>query len=418
MKKNNNILISSLYLMPKYKLHKVLIDSCMKSNDKCTELGFPNLPSIVNTDRSTTKRIIAIGDIHGDLDLAINCLEVGKVIQRVYEFDKSTCVYLKYKDEEITRIYKWIGISTIVVQVGDQVDRCRPIDNDCTHPDETVNDEASDLTIMFFFHDLHLIAIKSPGCAVYSLLGNHELLNVLGNLRYVSYKGLDQFRNNKDEDILVGRTKAFAKTSTNLLYEKKANISNFMACSRMSAIIIDRYLFVHAGILEKLVSYTSRTLGKNQVNKLQTISTINEAVRKWLLNLDTDKDKEYIGKILGGKTLSPFWPRIFGNLPSDLDKSNKLCSKNVDPVLRDLNLKGIVVGHTPQLKFGISSTCSQTIWRIDVASSQAFDKIMEKDIQIDKDKIKSIRSPQVLEITLGSEVDEDTFKVLKLEKNI
>jgi hypothetical protein len=422
--------------MPKYKLHKVLIGGGASSNNKCNNLGFPALPSIVNTDRSITKRIIAIGDIHGDLDLAINCLEVCQVIERVDVLDdEKTCVYLKYKDEIKPRIYKWIGTNTIVVQVGDQVDRCRPVGAECSVEGETINDEASDLTIMFFFHDLHLVAINSPGCAVYSLLGNHELLNVLGNLRYVSYKGLeefstenlDKFKTGNTEIKMKGRTEAFAKTSPSLLYKSKSNISNFMACSRVSAIIIDGYLFVHAGVLEKLISYTSREL---HVKKIDTIHTINEAIRKWLLNLDTQEDKEYIGKFLGGKTLSPFWPRIFGTLPSELDKSNKLCSKYVQPVLNDLNLKGIVVGHTPQLKFGISSTCSSSVWRIDVASSQAFEKVIKIQLENDtngkseqektqaENEMKSIRRPQVLEIKLGSETSEDTFKVIKLEKNI
>ena len=47
---------------------------------------------------------------------------------------------------------KWIGGDTVVVQVGDQVDRCRPVDNECDHPKETVNDEASDIKILFLFH--------------------------------------------------------------------------------------------------------------------------------------------------------------------------------------------------------------------------------------------------------------------------
>jgi len=395
--------------MPKYKLHKVLIGGGVNSNTKCSELGFPSLPSIVNTDRSKTKRIIAIGDIHGDLDLAINCLTVGGIIERVYkydEFDKATCVWLKYKDEQDPRIYKWIAQNTIVVQVGDQVDRCRPLNQECTNPDETVNDEASDLTIMFFFHDLHLIAINLPGCAVYSLLGNHELLNVLGNLRYVSYKGLEEFRSNPSDNIMLGRTDAFAKNSPKLLYKSKANISNFMACSRVSAIVIDGYLFVHAGVLAKLIDHTSKI---KSVKKTETIISINDAIKKWLLNLDTNEDKEYIQKLLGGKNLSPFWPRIFGNLPTELNRSNKLCESHVDPVLDALDLKGIVVGHTPQLTKGISSTCSSTVWRIDVASSQAFDKLMKGDLNINE----NARVPQVLEITLGLEKSNDTFKVIK-----
>lgn len=394
--------------MPKYKLHKVLLGGGVNSDEKCEKLGFPPLPSIVNTDRSVTKRIIAIGDIHGDLDLAINCLEVGGIIERVDIFDEKTCVLLNYKEETSPRVYKWVAEATIVVQVGDQVDRCRPVDKECVDPDETVNDEASDVKIMFFFHDLHLIAINNPGCAVYSLLGNHELLNVLGQLRYVSYKGLEEFRTDNGADIFDGRKDAFGLTSSRLLFKSKANIANFMACSRVSAIIVDNYLFVHAGVLEKLISHTASNFG---ISKAKSIEKINESIRKWLLNLDTVEDKKYIGQVLSGKVLSPFWPRIFGNLPSDLDSTNGLCQSHVQPVLNSLGINGIVVGHTPQLKFGISSTCSSSVWRIDVASSQAFDKVMQGDLKVNN--LDLVRAPQVLEIKLGSGELKDEFKVLR-----
>ena len=341
-------------------------------------------------------------------------MEISKLIKRVNDFDKTTCVWLKYKNETKPRIYKWIGTNTIVVQVGDQIDRCRPLNNECTNPNETINDEASDLTIMFFFHDLHLIAIKTLGCAVYSLLGNHELLNVLGNLRYVSYKGLNEFNTNltiQTDNLMEGRAKAFEINSSELYYKSKSNIANFMACSRVSSIVVDKYLFVHAGILEKLINYTTK---EKNISKSQSIGMINNTIRNWLLNLDTIEDKEYINKLLGGKNFSPFWPRIFGNLPSDLDNTNKLCTNHVNPILKHLDLKGIVVGHTPQLKMGINSTCSSSVWRIDVAGSQAFDKIMETDLEIDKSKIKSIRQPQVLEIILGSDQIKDTFNIIKM----
>jgi len=421
--------------MKKYKLNKILVGS----GKTCSGLGFPSLPSIVNTDRNITKRIIAIGDIHGDLDLALNCLIISKVIKQVFlhknpktnkieesdifnnsVIDNSECpddvVILNYKDETKPRYYKWIGLNTIIVQVGDQVDRCRPVDKECDDPNETVNDESSDIKILFFFHDLHLLALRSEGCAVYSLLGNHELLNVLGNLRYVSYKGLEEFKEKDNDDIFEGRKKIFKINSDQLLYKKKTNLANFLACARLSAIIVDNYLFVHAGVLEKLIKYTSKYSGEKNINSIQVI---NNAVKKWLLNTDSIDDKDYISQILGGKTLSPFWPRIFGNLSSGLNRSNKLCKDHVEPVLKFLNIKGLVVGHTPQLKININSTCSDTVWRVDVAGSQAFEKLIEKDItdQSDNDK-KSIilgRKPQVLEIILGETDTKDTFNVIKMD---
>ena len=445
--------------MKKYKLHQLLIQNHsnqtinllgsgleessstdgMSGNaslsNTCESLGFPEIPSIINTDRSLTKRLIAIGDIHGDLDLALNCLTIAKVIKRVFlykdknnveikdeesdilsDFDDENddlpdnIVTLKYKDEIKLRYYQWIGENTVVIQVGDQVDRCRPVDNECDHPKETVNDEASDIKILFLFHDLHLVALKSPGCAVYSLLGNHELLNVLGNLRYVSYMGLEEFKKKDQKNLFEGRKEAFNIKSNLKLYKEKSNLSNFLACARVSSIIVDKYLFVHAGILEKLINYTDKFS-----NSKQTIHTINDSIKNWLLNTDLKKDNKYVAQLLSGKTLSPFWPRIFGNLPTGLDASNKLCTHHVDPVLKKLGLKGLVVGHTPQLKIDINSTCSNKVWRVDVGGSQAFEKVFAQDItdqsEEDKKKIKKGRKPQVLEIILDD--NEDQFNVLK-----
>ena len=53
-----------------------------------------------------TNRILVLGDIHGDFNMLIKLLRKGNVI------NKSN---------------KWIGKDTVVVQVGDQIDSCRPI---------------------------------------------------------------------------------------------------------------------------------------------------------------------------------------------------------------------------------------------------------------------------------------------------
>ena len=219
--------------------------------------AFPDLPSIVDTDKEKIDRIIAIGDIHGDLDLAIACMEVADLIERVYEEDKDgSTVTLFYKEEKVKRIYKWIGKRTVVVQVGDQVDRCRPFNHECHIPEATINDEASDVTIMFFYYDLHVAALKAD-CAVYSLLGNHELLNVLGNMKYVSYKGLIEFPS-KTADLAKGRIDAFSLDSKKKVFKDQSSLTEFMGCTRQSSMIVDGYLFVHAGIMERLINYTNK----------------------------------------------------------------------------------------------------------------------------------------------------------------
>lgn len=54
----------------------------------------------------------------------------------------------------------------------------------------------SDIKILELFTDLDEQAVKHGG-RVISLLGNHEISNALGNMSYVSVKGIDGFKNYK-----------------------------------------------------------------------------------------------------------------------------------------------------------------------------------------------------------------------------
>ena len=96
---------------------------------------FPYLPTIL----PKKERVIVIGDLHGDYKLTIDCLKIANVIDNNYDDPN------------------WIGKSTVVVQIGDQIDRCRPINFDfrCDNPRTTQNDEQSVIRIMELFNKLH-----------------------------------------------------------------------------------------------------------------------------------------------------------------------------------------------------------------------------------------------------------------------
>src|SRR5437868_5534500 len=88
----------------------------------------------IPTIHPKTKRIIVLGDIHGDKKLAIKLLKIAKVIS-------------VDEDENIT----WIGGDTVVVQVGDQIDRCRPHSINSLSGNifgSIVDNEESDIKIM------------------------------------------------------------------------------------------------------------------------------------------------------------------------------------------------------------------------------------------------------------------------------
>ena len=84
---------------------KELGKNVKKVNDSWQTIckNLPKLPSIL----PPVKRIIAIGDIHGDFEKLLESLKLAKLIP-----DNTT---RKTKD------VKWLGKETIVVQLGDQV---------------------------------------------------------------------------------------------------------------------------------------------------------------------------------------------------------------------------------------------------------------------------------------------------------
>lgn len=341
-------------------------DIINKNNNLCKD--FDNLPTIL----PACDRIIAIGDTHGDYNITIETLKLAKLI-----------------DNNLNWIAK--PKNTIVVQLGDQIDRCRPHIHECISNNATINDEASDVKILKLFTNLHKKASKYGG-AVYSLLGNHEIMNSQGKLSYVSKKGLDEFgqytdKNNKTIKFnsgWEGRTYAF----------KPGNeLGSFLACTRQTAIIIGSFLFVHAGIVPEL-------LEKYNIKKKEDISLINKVIKLWLLGLVKENK---IKKLLNDNNISPFWPRIFGNIPPNKSSDLKDC-KLLDDVFKTLNINGMVVGHTPQFfknNTGINGTCDNRLWRTDHGASQAF-SIMDGFYS------KKHRNIQVLEI-----LNDKEFKVIK-----
>jgi len=328
--------------------------------------GFPKLEYIL----PAKKRIIVIGDLHGDLKLTLKCLKMAKIINDQGE---------------------WIAEpDTYVVQLGDQIDNCRPSSNvDCANKYSTQNDENSDIKILTFFTKLHHDAQqKDHGSGVISLIGNHELLNIDGTMTYVSYENLKEFKK-KDEpsngiDKLIQRRKKYFKRGSK---EKEPGFgATLLACSRPLAVIIGNNLFVHASFMPKLA---------HKFNSREDFIELNILVKKWILGqLSEANDIEIDQNILHDFNISPVWNRNQGELPENLPAVDYRCEKAIDGVLSIYNINDIIIGHSPQLE--INSTCGNRIWRTDIAMSNSFNQ----------SEIK--KKAQVLEIT-----DDINFKIIK-----
>lgn len=268
------------------------------------------------------KRIIAIGDIHGDFDALLKALYIGKVIDMKG---------------------KWIGGDTHVVQVGDLLDKGgRGLE------DNSMESDDSEWRSIIYLEALREQARKQNG-NIHLLLGNHELMNVTSNLNYTTPQSNDYFGG---EDV---RVRLFSRGG--FMAKKLASLFNCV-------VKIDDWVFSHAGILpERLIPYGS------------DITRLNEDIREYLKNPEYKNDT--LGDIIENEN-SILWTRFYGK-----NNSEEVCSK-VRQSLKIINGKddsgGMVIGHSIQ-KHGIESVCDNQLHRIDVGMSSAFGK-EDKKIQV------------------------------------
>ncbi len=345
-------------------------------NKKCPNYNYK--PAIM----PAVERIVVLGDIHGDYKLAINMLLLSKVIK-------------VHNNNHI----EWIGGQTCVVQVGDQIDKCRPDEtHKCDRPDGTYNDEQSDLKILKLFTYIDGLANKVGG-SVYSLLGNHEIMNAEGNTSYASYQGNMEFKN----FIVNGKKIRSGKRARMLAFAPGNEIGTFLGCTRYSALIIGSNLFVHAGIVNGLIS-------ELKLNDKSNLNKIDIAIRMWLLG---SIDKKYINKIIAANDTSLFWTRVLGRIPPNTPLNDSRCINHINGVMKLFNVGNIVIGHTPQsfsYSDDINGTCDNKIWRVDNGSSEAFTFFDEQFIETGK--TQHSRRVQILEI-----INDTVFNVCSLEDN-
>lgn len=115
-----------------------------------------SVPAAAQADAGVARleRIVVIGDVHGDFQQLVNILQLAGLIDAGGE---------------------WIGGDTQLVQMGDLPDR-----GDST------------LKVIRFLQELEKDAKKHSGM-VHVLIGNHDAMNVYGDLRYVTRQEYAEF---------------------------------------------------------------------------------------------------------------------------------------------------------------------------------------------------------------------------------
>lgn len=250
-------------------------------------------------------RVVAIGDLHGDLDAALAALRLAGAI-----------------DEQDL----WIGGDLVVVQTGDILDR---------------GDQEE--AIMDLFQRLREEAGQTGG-AVHLLNGNHELMNAYMDFRYVTEGGFADFEgatNVQPTDVeptdSVLASLEPAQRPRAMAFRPGGPLARVLA-ERTLSVIVGTSLFAHGGILPEHVD-----LG---------LDRLDAEVKAWLLNEAPQPEW-----IQGDR--SPVWTRLYSFEP-DLAACDTLSL-----VLDRLSVERIVVGHTVQ-STGITSYCGGRVWCIDV----------------------------------------------------
>jgi hypothetical protein len=213
--------------------------------------------SCAHPGAGSSDRIIAIGDLHGDLEAARAALRLGGAIDA--------------RD-------RWIGGKLVVVQTGDILDR---------------GDEEE--AIMNLFDRLRDEA-RSAGGDVHVLNGNHELMNASLDFRYVTEGGFRDFAD-------VAGAEASDSLLLSLEPEERLRAAAFrpggpvalQLAQRPTALVLGPNLFVHGGILPDHVA-----MGLDRMNR---------EIQRWLRN--EAPQPEWIRG-----DLSPVWTRLYSDQPT------------------------------------------------------------------------------------------------------
>ncbi|MGA1048789.1 MAG: metallophosphoesterase, partial [Minisyncoccia bacterium] len=174
---------------------------------------------MVYIDLPTADRVVVIGDLHGDISTLCSCLYMTNIINSNLE---------------------WIAqpSNTIVVQIGDQVDSLSR--NEVNQNWEKI----SDYSLIKFTDRIDEIAKKKGGRFI-SLIGNHEIMNVLNCFEYVSELSMRKSGGH------YGRSKKFSPGG---------ELAKILA-KRPVIQKIGPLLFCHAGLLPHHLNIVNSNIG-------------------------------------------------------------------------------------------------------------------------------------------------------------
>jgi hypothetical protein len=264
-------------------------------------------------------RLVAVGDLHGDWAAARAALRLAGASS----------------DDG-----HWMGGGLVVVQMGDLIDR---------------GDD--DRRVLDWFADLAGEADRAGG-HLYQLNGNHELMNVAGDLRYVTEPSLAAFAD-------VSFVEPAPDSIERLPRVARGRLAAFLPGGRYArrlathpcVILVGDTVFAHAGV---------------RARDPNALARLNTDVSRWMRG-------EAAMPPEAQEQEGPLWTRRFG------EASPEACAE-LDQVLAAVGARRMVVGHTVQ-ENGIAPACDGRLFRVDVGLSRHRPGIPVQVLEIEGDKI-------------------------------
>lgn len=255
----------------------ILLEKSIKNNEVFKrELPKGEFPIEFKPEKGIYKdvnKIAALSDIHGQYDLAVKILKNNKIIDDNLDWN--------------------FGTGHFVI-VGDIFDRGAEVNE-----------------LLWLIYKLEKQAEKAGG-KVHYLLGNHEYMVMLGDLRYVNRK--------------YRYSAQLLQTRYEELYGTNTVLGRWLR-SKPTVVKINDNLFVHGGISKEFLENGFK------------IDKINKEMRRAIDNFEERPITADSTDIYFDST-GPIWYRGYFD--------NSLTEEDIDQILSETKSKNIIIGHTTQ----------------------------------------------------------------------
>ncbi|HUL77694.1 MAG TPA: metallophosphoesterase [Vicinamibacteria bacterium] len=286
-------------------------------------------------------RVVAVGDVHGAYDNFVSILRFTGILDAQN---------------------RWAGGKAHLVQTGDLMDRGK--------------DTRKVLDLVMGLEG----EARKAGGEVHALLGNHEVMNMIGDLRYVNAEEYESFRTPQSLD----RRWRFLHTATQRARERAKEAGEPFDEEAYRSKLADQ---VPPGFVERTQALSAEGTYGRWLRQRPVLAKVNGVVFvhggltpevaalgceelnarvKREVNEDLEKTRQDSRSSLAGGPNGPLWYR---GLAQD-DES--LLAPRVDEVLRSLAARAIVVGHTVTGTSRIQSRFGGRVIGIDVGMSDVY----------------------------------------------